>query len=155
MRTYKYIRPWGYTRPYIRTRIKYRAIILFCPRAGLSLQTQHSTLFSAFLFVSAYSPFVMMLSIIWYFLLPRTFFTFTISSRSSFSMQFLLNQRPSRFLFLFFISSSVLPSPTLSSTTAIYILSAHFTRSILLHIHIANASSRFCLFRRSVNCIFS
>ena len=53
-----------------------------CSRAGLSLQTQHthSTLFSAFLFVSSYSPFIIILSIIWYLLLPRTFFPFTIPS---------------------------------------------------------------------------
>ena len=31
-----------------------------------------------------------------------------------------------------------------------FILSVHFTRSILLHIHISNASSHFCSFRRSI-----
>ena len=41
-------------------------------------------------------------------------------------------------------------SPTLSSTTAFFILSVHFTLSILLHNHISNASTRFCSFRRSV-----
>ena len=125
---------------------------MFFPRASLSLQTQlfHSTLFSAFLSVSSYSPFIIMLSVIWYLLLPRTFFPFTIPSRASFSRQFLLSQFPSQFLFLFFISSSIiLPSPTLPSTTAFFILSIHFTRSILLHIHISNASSRLCLFFHS------
>ena len=72
-----------------------------------------------------------MLSIIWYFLLPRTFFPFTIPSRASFSRQFLPSQWPSQFLFLFLISSSIiLPSPTLSITIAFSILSAHFTRSV-------------------------
>ena len=71
--------------------------------------------------------------------------------RAYFSRQFLLDQWPSQFLFLFLISSSiVLPSPTLSSTTAFFILSVHFTRFMLLHIHILNASCCFCSFRRSV-----
>ena len=48
------------------------------------------------------------------------------------------------------VFSIILPSPTLSSTTEFFILSVHFTHSILLHIHISNASSRFCLFRRSI-----
>ena len=75
-----------------------------------------------------------MLSIIWYLLLPRTFFLFTMPSRASFSRQFLLSQCPSQFLFLFLISYSIiLPSPTLSSTTAFFILSVHFTCSIFLH----------------------
>ena len=41
----------------------------------------HSILFSAFLFVYSCSPFIIMLSITWYLLLPRTFFPFTIPSR--------------------------------------------------------------------------
>ena len=73
-------------------------------------------------------------------------------SRVSFSKQFLLSQWPSQFLFLFLISSSIiLPSPTLSSTTAFFILPVHFTISILLYTHISNASSCFCSFRRSVH----
>ena len=48
-----------------------------------------------------------------------SFLPFIIPSRSSFSRHFLFSQCPSQFLFLFFISSSIiLPSPTLSSTTA-------------------------------------
>ena len=55
------------------------------------------------------------------------YFEETISSRWSFSRQCLLSQWPSQFLFLFFIISSViLPSTTLSSTTAFFILSVHF-----------------------------
>ena len=49
-------------------------ITVFYPRTGFSLKTQPSPLYPllSFLFVSAYSPFIMMLSIIWYLLLPRT-----------------------------------------------------------------------------------
>ena len=76
-------------------------MIVFCPRAGFPPQTQHSPLYPllTFFFVSSYSPFIIMLSIIWYRLLPRTFFSFTIHSRASFSRQFLLSQWSSQFLF--------------------------------------------------------
>ena len=58
-----------------------QSIIVFFPRAGLSLQTQRSPLYPLLsLFVSSYSSFIIMLSIIWYLLLPRTFFPFTIPS---------------------------------------------------------------------------
>ena len=89
-----------------------QSIIVFCPRAGLSLQTHHVafTLFSAFLFVSSYSPFIIILSIIW-FLFCLELYSFTIPSSASFSRQFLLSQWPSQFLFLFFTSSTIiLPS---------------------------------------------
>ena len=126
---------------------------MFCSRAGLSLQTQHSPLYPLLILpfrISIHSIHHDVL-IIWYLLLPRTFFPFTIPSRASFSRQFLLSQWPSQFLFLFFVSSSIiLPSPTLSSSTAFFTLSVHFTRSILLHTHISNASSCFYSFRRSV-----
>ena len=83
------------------------------------LNILHSTLFSAFLFVSAFISFIMMLSNIWYLLLPRKFFPFTIPCRASFYRRFLLSQWPSKFLFLFFISSSIiLLSPTLPSIAA-------------------------------------
>ena len=93
----------------------------------------HSTLFSAFIFVPSYSPFIVMLSIIWYLLLPQTFFQFIIPSRASFSRQFFLSQWPSQFLFLFLISCSIiLPSPTRSSTTAFFIfLSIIYTNIII------------------------
>ena len=102
------------------------------------LSLLHSTLFSAFLFVFSYSPFIMKLSIIWY-LVPRNFFPLT----------FLLSEWPSQFLFPFFISYSIIPpSPTLSSTNAFFfILAVHFTCSILHHIRVWNASSRFCSLR--------
>ena len=71
-------------------------------------------------------------------------------SRAPFSRQFLLSQRSSQFLVLFFISSSIiLPSSVHSSTTAFFNSSVHFARPMLLHIHISNASSRFCSFRCS------
>ena len=93
----------------------------------------------------------MMLSIVWFLLQPRTFFPFTIPSRAFLNIQFLLSQWPSQFLFLFFISSSIIfLSLNISSITAFFLLSVHFTRFIVLHIHISNASSCFCSFRRSV-----
>ena len=119
--------------------------MVFCPRAGLSLQTQHAPvyLFSPFLFVPSYSPFIIMLSIIWYLLLlPRTFFPFTITSRASFSRQFLLSQYPSQFIFLFLISSSIILPPPLFQAKLYFLF--------FLHTHISNASSCFCSFRLSV-----
>ena len=99
-----------------------QSIIVFWPRAGLSLQSQHSPLypFSTFLFVSSYSPFITM------YLSSDIFFCLELSSRLPFLQhpsagKFLLSQWPSQFLFLFFISSSIiLPSPILSSTTAFF-----------------------------------
>ena len=79
------------------------------------LSILHSTLFSAFLFVSAYSPFIIMLSIIWYLLLPLTFYQFTISSRDSFRRQFLLSQWPSQFF-------SYLSVPAFFSVCSFYTL---------------------------------
>ena len=53
------------------------------------------------------------------------------------------------FSFSLSVPAFFLPSPNLSSTTAFFIFSVHFTCSLLLHIHSSNASSRFCTFRRS------
>ena len=116
----------------------------------LKLTDMPSTLFSAFLFVSSHSTFIIMLSIIWYLLLPRTFVPFTIPSRASFSRQFLLSQCRSQFLF----SSLSVPAlfflvPLYQTLQHFFILSVHFTRSILLHTQISNASSCFCSFHRS------
>ena len=130
----------------------YQSFIVFCPRAGLSLQTQHSPVYSllSLPFRICIQSIYHNVSIIWYLLLPRTFFPFTNPSRTSCSRQFLIRQWTNQFLFLFLISSSIiLPSPTLSSTTALFILSVYFTRSILLHTHISNSFNCFCSFRRS------
>ena len=59
-----------------------QSIIVFCPRVHCKLSIFHSTVFSAFLFVSSYSPFIIMFSIIWYLLLPRNLFPCTIPSRA-------------------------------------------------------------------------
>ena len=130
------------------------SIIVFCPRPGLSLQTQDSPLYPLLSL-----PFRSYIQTIYhddvyhliYFsdanLLPLLLHAW----RTSFSRQVLLSQWPSQFLFLFFMSFSIiLPSPTLSSTTAFFIFFLSISRSILLHIHISNASSCFCSFRRSV-----
>ena len=76
--------------------------------------------------------------------------SFLLESRASFSKQFLFIQWPSQSLFLFFISSNIiLPSPTLSSTTAFFCLS-------ILHASFFSLSTSqmlpicFCSFRRSV-----
>ena len=130
-----------------------QSIIVFCPRAGLSLHTQHSPLYPLLSL-----PFRIFIQSIYhnvvYHLISYSasnFLPFTIPSRASFSRQFLLSQWHSKYFSLFFISSSIiLPSPTLSSTTEFFILSVHFTRSITHHIHISKASSRFCSFCRSV-----
>ena len=120
------------------------------PRADLSLQTQHTLLYPLLSL-----PFRILIQSIYHNAVYHL-----ISSASNFlpvyhsflravlSRQFLLSQWPSQFLSLVFISSSIiLLSPTLSSTSAFFILSVHFTRSILLHTHISNASSYFCSFR--------
>ena len=64
-----------------------QSIIVFCPRAGLSQQTQPSPLYPLLNL-----PFRILIQSIyhnviyhWYLLLPRTFFPFTIPSRASFS----------------------------------------------------------------------
>ena len=49
-----------------------------------------------------HSPFIIILSIIGYLLLLRTFLPFTIPSRASVSRQFLLRQWSSQFRFLFY-----------------------------------------------------
>ncbi|KAJ4440997.1 hypothetical protein ANN_10846 [Periplaneta americana] len=49
------------------------------------------------------------------------------------------------------IFSISLSSPTLSNPTSFLILPVHFTRSILRHIHISNASIRFSSLRRNVH----
>ena len=122
---------------------------MFCPRIGLSLQTEPSPLYPLLSL-----PFRIFIQSIYrkvaYHLIfsPANFLPFTIPSRAFFSWQFLLSQWPNQFLFLFFISSCIiLPSPTISRTTAFFILSVHFTCYILLHIHISNVSNRFWSFR--------
>ena len=85
-----------------------------------------------------------MLSIIWCLLLSWSFFQFTIpSAGSSF-----LASGPVNFFFFFsplhYQFQHYSPSITLCSTTAFFILPVHFTHSILLYIHISNASSNFC-----------
>ena len=113
-----------------------QSVIVFCPRAGLSQQTQDSPLYP--LLSLSFRIFIQSIyHNIFYHLTSSSvanFFPFTFPCRASFSRQLILSQRPSQFLFLFFMSSSIiLRSPTLSSTTAFFILSDHFTRSILLH----------------------
>ena len=103
---------------------------MLCSRAGLSLQAQHSPLYP--LLSLPFRIFVQSIyhKVVYHLISSAAnFLPFTIPPRASFNSQLLLSQ----FLFLFFISSSIiLPLPTLSSTTAFFILSVHLTRSILL-----------------------
>ena len=114
-------------------------------------QTQHSPLYPLFRL-----PFRIFLQSIYhnvgYHLISSSASNFLLIYHTFQSIfQFLLSQWPSQFLFLSLISSSIIfPTPTLSSTTALFILSVHFTRNILLHIHISTASSCFRSFRRRV-----
>ena len=97
-----------------------QSITVFFPRLGLSLQTEPSLLYPLLslpfrIFISIYHKVV-------YHLISSAanFLPFTNPSRASFSRQFLLSQWPSQFIFLFFLISSsiIIPSPTISSTTA-------------------------------------
>ena len=131
--------------------INNQSVIVFCPRAGLSLQIQHSPLYPLLSL-----PFRIFIQSIYhnvvYHLTPSSalnFLPFTSPSRTSFSRQYFLSQGPSQFLFLFISSNIILPSPNLSSTIA-FVIFVHFTRSILIYIHISNASSSYCSFRHSV-----
>ena len=94
---------------------------MFCPRTGLSLQTQHYPLhpllslpFRIFIQSIYHDTLYLLISSSAANLLPVY-----QSSNSILQQQFLLSQWPSQCIFLFFISSSIiLRSPTLSSTTA-------------------------------------
>ena len=115
-----------------------QSILVFCPRAGLSLQTQHSPLYP-------------LLSLLFRFFIKSIYHNVVYHLISSSAANFLpvyhsfwsiphetvpSQSVPSQFLLFFISSIIILPSPTLSNTTAFFILSVHFTRSILLHIHI-------------------
>ena len=113
------------------------------PRVGLSLQNQHSPLYPLLS-----HPFRICIQSIYhddiFYHEPSSYLPFLLQHPSADSSLLAI-------LFFFFISSSIiLPSPTLSSTTAFFILSVHFTCSMLLHIHVSNASSHFCSLRQCV-----
>ena len=96
------------------------SITEFCPRIGVSLETEPSPFYPLLSL-----PFQIFVQSIYYKVVyhlissAANFLPFTIPSRASVSRQFLLSHWPRQFLFLFFISSSIiLPSHTISSTTA-------------------------------------
>ena len=127
-----------------------QSIIVFCPKAGPSQQTQHSLLYPL---LSV--PFDICMQSIYHdvvyhlisysaanLLLVNHSFQSILQPGSSF-----LASGPANFfplLYQFQHYSSFFHS--LQQNT-IFILSHHFTRSILLHTHISNASSSFCSFR--------
>ena len=115
-----------------------QSLTVFCSRIGFSLQTEPSPLYPLLSLPFRISIQSIYYEVVYYLIsFVTNFLPFTIPSRASFSRQFLLGQRHSQFLFFFFISSSIiLPSLTLSRTTAYFILSVHFTCSILLHIRV-------------------
>ena len=114
---------------YFKYNFQIQWIIMFCPMAILSLQTQNFPLYPLLSLPFRYCiQSIFHNVIIWYLLLPRTFFPFTDPSRASLAGSSFLASGPVNF----------------------FILSVHFIRSIFLHIHTSNASSRFCSFRRSV-----
>ena len=100
---------------------------------GLSLQTQHSPLYpllSLPLRICIQSI-IMMLSITWYLLLPRTFFPFIIPSRASFSRQFLLSQWPSLSSTTFLFCLSIFHAQSFSIFTS-QTLSVVFAHSVVM-----------------------
>ena len=127
--------------------------MVFYPRLGLSLQTLHSPLYSLLSL-----PFRIWIQSIYHDVVYhlKIFFCRELSSR----LPFLLEHPSAGSYFLlsgpasFFSSSLQFEHYTAFSHSfqhnCVFILSIHFTRTILLHIHISNASSRFCSFRRSV-----
>ena len=87
-----------------------------------------------------------MLSIIWYLLLPRTYFPFIIPSRASYSKRSFLASDPVNF------SPYSLSVPALFFLLPLFLAQLHFLfwLSILHAPSISNASNRFCSFRRNV-----
>ena len=72
-------------------------------------------------------------------------------SKGYFSRQFHVSQGSSQFIFLFFISYSIiLPSPTVSTTTAFLFCLSILHAPFFSISTISNACSRFCSFRRRV-----
>ena len=124
---------------------------MFCPRVDLSLQTQHSPLypllslpFRIFIQPIYHNVVYHLISSASNFLAVYHFFYIEHSSAGSSS----LVTDPAN------LFSSSLSVPALFFLLPLFPaqlhFSVHFTRSILLHIHISNVSSRFCSFRRIV-----
>ena len=111
-----------------------QSIIVFCPRAGLSLQTQqHSPLFPL-LSLSFHICIQSIYHDIVYHLISSVANLLPVyHSFQSILQQAVPSQPVAQPVFFPFISSIIiLPSPIPSSTTEFFILSVHFTRSILL-----------------------
>ena len=126
---------------------------MFCPSAGLSLQIQHASLYSLLSL-----PFRIFISFVYH----NVVYHLISPSAANFlhvchSFQSILQQAvPSQpvaqpiyfpLLYQFQHYSSFSHS---FQHNCIFILSVHFTRSVLLRIHISNASRCFCSFSRSV-----
>ena len=127
-----------------------QSILVFCPSRSFTANSAFSTLPSS----RPSFSYLHTVHLSWCCLSSDIFFCREPSSHLPFLLEHpsagtsFLVSGPANF---FFISSSIiLTSPIPSNTTAFFILSYHFTRSILLHNHISNAYNRFCSFRRSL-----
>ena len=104
-------------------------------------QTLHPCRSSALLFKSPYNSFSINSSIIPIRFLPRPLLPSIFTSITSFICPSPLIIFPIQFFFLQTIVSTIdLFSPTLLRTSSFVIFSVQLMRSILLHIHISNAS---------------
>ena len=83
-----------------------QAIIVFCSRAGVSLQTRHSPLYPLLSLSLRICTLSICHNVVYHLIYSSALNIFAVYH--SFSRQFLLTQWPSQFLFLFFISSSIL-----------------------------------------------
>ena len=131
--------------PYINQSINH----MFCPRADLSLQTQHfphypllSLLFRIFIQSTYHNVVCHLISSS-----AANFLPFQSILQQAVPSQLVAQNMSFPLLYQFQNYSSLSHS---FQHHCIFNFSVHFTRSILLHIHISNASSRFCSFRRSV-----
>ena len=125
------------------------SIIVLCSRSGLSLLTQHFPLYPLLSL-----PFSIFIQSIYYNVIP------SFAENVHYRLQFLVEHPSAGSSFStsdqanFFSSSLSVPAlffllPLFLTKLHFFVLSVHFTRSIFLHTHISNVSSRFCAFRRS------
>jgi len=115
--------------------------LVLCPQAGPGIEHLHATLSSALLFIFTYDP-SFGSSIIPNLGLPLGLFPSILPSRTWFNNPSPLTACPIQFFFLFQTDSNkLLFSSVVSSISWLVFLSTQLIYSILLHIHISNASN--------------